>query len=265
MREAADLQTVLASSDLSVGLNRVVFGLIDRPSGPLRDADVQVSTFYLGESGSEGPKENVTAVFRKWPVGQAGVYTAQLNFDRPGSWGLGLVVTEADGSTRASSTRVEVREASLAPAIGSPAPRSASKTVRDVAGLDEMTTDPDPDPELYSMTIAEAIDAGKPVIVAFSTPAYCTTGTCGPQLDVVKDLKPMYADRMNFIHVEIWDNPLEIEGDLSSGRLSPTVGEWGLVTEPWTFIIDKDGLVAAKFEGFATAEELEEALTAALP
>ena len=71
------------------------------------------------------------------------------------------------------------------------------------------------------MAIAEAIDAGLPLMVVFSTPAYCTTATCGPQLDVVKRLKVEYRDRMSFIHLEIYDNPDEIQGDLSRGRVAP--------------------------------------------
>ena len=65
---------------------------------------------------------------------------------------------------------------------------------------------------------------------------------------------------MNFIHIEVYDNPHEIQGDLSNARLSPTLTEWNLPSEPWTFVIDGDGLVQAKFEGFATSEELEDAL-----
>ena len=91
-------------------------------------------------------------------------------------------------------------------------------------------------------------------MVAFSTPAYCTTATCGPQLDVVKRLSESYSDRANFIHVEVYDNPHEIQGDLSNARIAHAVTEWGLPSEPWTFIVDADGLVAAKFEGFVTRE-----------
>ena len=64
----------------------------------------------------------------------------------------------------------------------------------------------------------------------------------------------------NFIHVEIWDNPDEIQGDMSRARIAPAVEEWGLVTEPWTFILDRNGNVAGKFEAFTTASEIDEEL-----
>ena len=254
------LRPALASSDLSVGRNRLAFGLIDKDSGPVRDARVELSTFVLTDTGGQGPKETVVATFRRWPAGAGGVYTASLNFDVAGHWGIGMQIAESDDATSTSSVVVEVKENSSTPAVGLPAPGSVNKTERDVSSLDQLTTDPEPDPELYEMTIAEAIDAGRPLMVSFATPAYCRTSTCGPQLDVVKELKQRYEDRVNFIHVEIYDNPSEIQGDLSKARLSPLVAEWGLPSEPWTFVIDGRGNLRSKFEGFATKEELEEAL-----
>ena len=257
--ESPSLQILLASSDLGVGQNRLAFGLIDTQSGAVRGANAQVATFYLGGGRQEGPIETREAVFRKWPFG-SGVYTAQLSFDRPGKWGLAVAITYTDGSTAIASAGIEVKEKSATPAIGSPAMRSVSKTARDVESLDQMTTDTDPDPEMYSMTIAEALDTRKPLMVVFSTPAFCETATCGPQLDVVRGLRERYKAQANFIHIEVYDNPDEIQGDLSNARLSPTLTEWNLPSEPWTFVIDGDGLVQARFEGFATSQELEAAL-----
>ena len=150
------------------------------------------------------------------------------------------------------------------PAIGEPAPLSVNKTDQDVTDLSELTTAPVPDPDLYRMTIADAAATGRPTVVTFGTPAYCETATCGPQLDVVSSLKDKYRQRANFIHVEVYDNPNEIEGDLSRAKPSPLLEEWGLVSEPFTFVLDGEGVVAFKYEGFATMEELETGLTAAL-
>ena len=69
---------------------------------------------------------------------------------------------------------------------------------------------------------------------------------------------------MNFIHIEVYDNPLEIQGDLSRGRISPTFTEWNLPSEPWTFVMDSQGLVRDKFEQFTVAEEIEAALAEVL-
>ena len=256
----AVVQIALASTDLSVGTNRVGFALIDTTSGAVTDAQVKVESFRLTSDGPEGPIETASAVFRRWPVGPGGIYITHLSFDTEGSWGIGITAEDTEGSTKLGSARIEVRASSVTPAIGSPAPRSASKTFGDVTGLDQLTTDPDPDPDMYSKTIAEALDLDVPLMVSFASPAYCQTQTCGPQLDVIKALKTRYQDRMSFIHIEVYDNPDEIEGDLTRAVVSPTVTEWNLPSEPWTFIIDAEGIVQAKFEGFVTSEELEQAL-----
>ena len=259
------LRLALASSDLAVGSNRVVFGVLDDGTGPVRDADVVVSTFFLPPTGGQdGPVETVDALFRAWPVTPRGVFTAQLSFDRPGEWGIGAVVTGVDGTERKASVRVRVKEAPATPTLGTAAPRSVSKTLADVEGFEQITTDFEPDADLYGITVAEALDTGKPLLVVFSTPAYCQTATCGPQLGVIKELKAEYADRMNFIHIEVYDNPDEIEGDLSRAVISPTAEEWGLPSEPWTFIADGGGIIRAKFEAFTTREELESALSGVL-
>lgn len=263
---AESLRLAFASSDLAVGSNRVVFGVLDDETGPVRDAEVVVSTFFLTPTGGqEGPVETVDAVFQAWPVTPRGVFTAELSFDRPGEWGIGAVVTGADGAERKASARVRVKDESATPLIGSAAPRSDSKTLADVEGLEQITTDFEPDAELYGITISEALDTGKPLMVVFSTPAYCQTATCGPQLDVVKELKAEHADAMNFIHIEVYDNPHEIEGDLTRAVISPTAEEWGLPSEPWTFIVDGEGVIRAKFEAFTTREELEAAVLRVMP
>jgi glutathione peroxidase-family protein len=43
-------------------------------------------------------------------------------------------------------------------------------------------------------------------------------------------------------------------------RVSPTVTEWNLRSEPWIFVVDADGMVRARFEGLTTRAELEAAL-----
>ena len=263
--EDADLRMLLASTDLSVGDNRVVFALIRSGSGPVRQPDgVRVQTYYLAPTGQEGPVETVAATYRDWDERGRGAYTVRLSFDRAGDWGLGVSVERPDGAVSSASARVSVREQSLTPALGAPAPLTESKTLADTPAMSELTSDPQPDSELYAMTIAEAVASGEPLVVVFSTPAFCTTATCGPQLDVLKQTRERYSDRANFIHVEVYDNPHEIEGDLSNVRIAPAVAEWGLPSEPWTFVIGGDGLVAAKFEGFATLDELEQALLAAV-
>ena len=97
-------------------------------------------------------------------------------------------------------------------------------------------------------------------MVTFATPAYCKTATCGPQVGVVSSIKDKYQGEANFIHVEVYDNPNQMFGDLSKAQISPLLKEWGVVSEPFTFVLDKNGRITSKFEGFVTKQELEAAL-----
>ena len=251
----------MASTDLAVGDNRVVFGVIVQGQGALRDEQVQVKTFLLTASGPEGPKQTASATLQTWPGGAGGAYVANLSFDRPGEWGLGVEASRPDGSLIRASVKVKVKETSATPSIGSAAPRSRNKTAAAVSDLTELTTDMDPDPDLYRITVAEALDAGVPLVVGFATPAYCQTATCGPQMDVLKQMKDRYSGRINVIHVEVYDNPPEIrDAGIEVGRLTPVMAEWGLPSEPWTFVVDGEGIVRAKYEGFVGAGELRDAI-----
>ena len=263
----AELSIGVLSTDLGVGHNRLFFSLLEGDSSPVMVDEANVSIYYPAESSSGGdPKEAAVARFRKWPLGDRGVYTTQVNLDQPGIWGLMVAVTGVDGELRSAQETFQVKAKSSTPAIGSPAPPSKNKTSRDVRTLGELTTAIEPDPDLYSVTIAEALGSGKPFVVAFATPAFCATATCGPQVEVIQGIKDRYKSRASFIHVEVFDNAEEIrrEGDLSVARTVASVEEWGLPTEPWTFIVDRQGRIAAKFEAFTTAEEIEEELTKVL-
>ena len=261
------LQVIMLSTDLAVGDNRVAFGVVRHGKGAVKNAEVELQTFLLHEGGSpDGPRQTVDAAFREWPGGVGGAYVVNLEFDEPGEWGLRIETTADDGTASQAGARVRVKETSSTPAIGSAGPRSVNKTSLDVDELVNLTTDPNPDPDLYGMTIAEAVADARPLLVSFSTPAFCKTATCGPQLEVVKQLKDRHAGKMNFIHVEVYDNPSEIrEQGIEVARIAPPVAEWGLPSEPWTFVVDGQGAITAKYEGFVGADELEPAISAVLP
>jgi hypothetical protein len=251
------LNVLLGTLDLAVGGNRLMFALLDAEGEPIKQDSVDLSFAY--QDGAEATTGGeVTAVPRQWPFDRV-VYTAQVSFDRAGTWRMDLD-SNLQGQPTLASTLMEVGQTPKTPALGSLPPSSRSKTLGDVDRLEELTTDPTPDEELYLMTIADALQAGKPLVVTFATPAFCLSATCGPQVDVVKELKAAFLGRVNFIHVEVFDNPVEMRDDVRNGRLAQAMVEWGLETEPFTFVMDARGNVSAKFEGFATAEELDEAI-----
>lgn len=251
------LTVLFGSTDLSVGQNRVIFGLLGIDGALVKQDSVDVSFSHLGDS-ADVAKSEAAAIFREWPYG-GGVYTTQAYFSRAGTWRMD-VYSDLQPGAEIVSILLDVPLDSKTPALGSRPPSSRNKTILDGYALKELTTDPVPDEGLYRTTIADALDSGKPLVVTFATPAFCRSSTCGPQLDVIKEIKTIYENRVNFIHIEVFDNPIGMKGDISNGHLSPVMIEWGLESEPFTFVIDSFGNVVAKFEGFATVDELNIAI-----
>ncbi len=254
------LQAIFGTPDLSVGESRVSF-VLTTTDDLVRASSATVSSFLSPPDGSEKVlKETSTAVFRPWPYGTRGFYTTQLTFDTPGNWSIEIGIQGLEGANRRTDLAFEVKETPAAVAVGSPAVPSRNKTLDSVESISQLTTGSLQDPELYQTTIFDAVASGLPTVVTVASPAFCINAVCGPQVEVLQELKDKYKGRANFIHVDFYDNPQEIQGDLTKARVSPTVLEWGLPSTEWTFVIDKQGIVSDRFESFATFDELELAL-----
>jgi hypothetical protein len=267
------LQPLITTAELIVGQNRFAFGLA-KQGELIERADVLVRVFEL-----QGTEAHLTAEtnapFRPLanPVaeekvhrhadgslhvhdaatGVRGVYVAQLTFTRSGKWGIELLARHPDGSSETARLTVVVRETSTTPAVGSPAPRSRNLIASDVKDLRQISTSERPDPRLHQTRIADAIAMGKPQLIVFATPQFCTSRMCGPVVDIVRTLLPTYGKRVVFTHQEIWQ-------DFATKKVFSTIEEWRLESEPWIFIVDGQGMIRARFEGLVTARELETAL-----
>ncbi len=254
----SDVIVIVASSQLVVGENRFLVALLDDKNNILTKPDMQthLAFYHLDRSRTE-PVTEAEGRFI-WAIpDQRGLDVAYVTFDEPGTWGVDVTATPADGEPIRARALFTVLERGSTPAIGDPAPPSRTKTLADTPDIKQLTSDEHPDERLYQLSVADAIAQKRPFVVAFTTPAFCTSAVCGPTLDVVKEVMPDYLPDVNFIHVEVYD--LSKPGELVT---VPAIQEWGLPSEPWVFVVDAEGKVAAKFEGALSAEELREALDA---
>jgi len=266
-----EIVPIAVSSELAIGSNRFLLNLVDNANEPLASADrpVEMRFFDLAADATQ-PVVTVAGTYLPTIPQLPGLYRAQVDFTRAGEWGLEVVTTEADGSQRSGRMVFSVREASSTPQIGADAPASLTPTAATLAEVGTISTDDDPDPDFYGSSVSDAVAAGQPFLLIFSTPAFCRTATCGPALDIVKSVAPGYLDRVTFIHVEPYQLEM-VEGQLqpvlADGQLVPvpSVIEWGLLTEPYIFVVDGAGKVTAKLEGVASAEEIRAALEAVAP
>ena len=123
-----------------------------------------------------------------WPYAIRGGYSTELTFDRPGRWRLDISVDDADFSGKTQLV-VEIAEKSIVPDIGSVPPLSRTKTLESEGGLKNLTTDFTPGPDLYLLTVEQAIHKSKTAVIVFATPAFCTRPTYAPQIETVEELK----------------------------------------------------------------------------
>jgi hypothetical protein len=278
-----NLLPIVVSSDMAVGENRFQLGLVDQEAGlPLTGATLHAQFICFdteeGTPAFEADLEPVTltktyththadGTIEAHEAGETGAYITYANFDRPGNWGVVITGETADGEElEGAGLTFNVLEEKFGLAVGDPAPRSVQLIASDVDDIHDIDTSLEPNENMHNMTIADAVTSGKPTVVGFATPAYCQTQICGPVKEIMDDLYGDYEGEVNFIHVEPYDVPRMRSGDCESiaDCIVPAVNEWRLPNEPWLFVVDAEGNIAAAFDGIASLEEIEAALVQTL-
>jgi peroxiredoxin len=76
-------------------------------------------------------------------------------------------------------------------------------------------------------------------------------------VNTVKAAAEKFGGKANFIHVEVYKtfDPLVYADEMR---------EWRLTSEPWTFVIDKQGVITGRLGGPVSLSELTQALTPVL-
>jgi hypothetical protein len=240
---------VVASSEIVVGKNRLQIGLINEQDAPVRSPKTTLQVSFVAP-GEQAPSSGSRMSF-VWTIKpMQGLWVGQATFDRPGQWEA-VIDVQGGGYDAQVQTVFEVKKEGTTPEIGDEAPAVDTPTASDVDDLSEITTDSDPNPRFYELSIADAVTAQKPAVIVFATPKFCTSQVCGPTLSIVKDVAKQFP-RVNFVHVEPYDLdkvPQELDP-------VPAVTAWGLPSEPWVFVSDARGRVAAKYEGSVAPREL---------
>ncbi len=188
-----------------------------------------------------------------------GAFYADIDLDRPGVWGLVVTGTLDDGTEVMGQMSFSVIEKPDFPAPGDIAIASdnlIASEVEDIRTIDSGTVAND----MHEVKIKDAIAAGRPFVVVFATPAFCTSRFCGPVVEEVETLNDDYAADVDFIHIEIW---MDRTGDV----VNPTALEWlaqenDRFTEPWIYVVDKNGVIFDRWEGPASRVIMEAAIKA---
>jgi hypothetical protein len=202
------------------------------------------------------------------PSEARGVYgAAGVRFDQPGIWAVVAEAT-AGGERFEVDAAFEVKAEPQIVAVDEPAPRTENPVAGapgvDPGSIDSRAADGGeiPDPELHTTTVGGALAAGRPVVVVVSTPVFCVSRFCGPITDSVQALAQELGDRVDFVHLEVWQ-------DFENQVVNPAAEEWiapadgGDLREPWVFVVGADGTVRERFDNVATDADLRRAVEAA--
>lgn len=243
----SDFQVLVASDDFPVGQPRVPLLLF---AGPQRVADAQRVNLTAFDLTGGTPIPGWTGEAVNYSDYAVPYWVAYPTLPHAGLWGLQAAITKGDGTVTTGQLVIEVKDRTPVPAIGSQPPRSQNRTLTTQPDLRQLTSAAQPNPAFYQLTVAEAMQSGRPSVVVFATPGFCQTALCAPVLKSAETIYPAFKAQVNFIHVEIYKqfNPALVVDD--------TVTEWQLTSEPWTFILDQKGTVFARFGGPVSPREL---------
>jgi len=257
-----------APASLTLGANRYSFAVFTKGREQVSDADVALYFAKTEESPAKGPYPaqvtslEVKPAYRSQlndPDAATTVYVVpKVDFDKKGPW---VAIAILKGKNGLEASRVPspiVEQYPGIPKVGEKAPVIHTPTAADVGGdLAKIDTRVPPD-QMHEVDFAEAVGR-KPIVLVFATPAFCQSRICGPVVDVAQQVDDSYGDEADFIHMEIYN-----DNDPGKGVL-PQLRAYGLPTEPWTFLIDRDGIVRDRIEGAYGVSELEDAMRTILP
>jgi len=248
------------------GRNRLGFAIVDRANKQIDVSAVAVYTAKPDGTQLRGPfaarKESLDVDTRYRSQQTASdlasgdtFYVADAFYGSRGPHvAIGLVRLDGRLVVAESVGEIMVGEKGGPPQVGEPAIKVHTQTGADVGGdLTKLSTRIPPAGEMLEADFAEVVGK-KPVVLLFATPALCASRTCGPVVDIAEQVRAENGKGVTFIHQEIYQ-------DNDPGKpYRQQVRAWRLPTEPWAFVVDRSGKVAARFEGVFSVGELARAV-----
>jgi hypothetical protein len=266
-------------SVLEKGENRFAFALFDRAKKMLTGSEVVLYTANEQGGDVKGPyparseslavkPQYVAKTTAQDPDAAKSVYVAEVPFPKDGPQAI-FAVARLDGRlVRSTPAGVNVggvtkggdsaastlgKADGKPPDVGEKAPKIDTPTLASVGGDASKIDTRVPPSTMHDVNYADVLGK-KPIVLVFATPQLCQSRVCGPVVDIAEQLKAKYGDKAAFISMEIYK-----DNQISKGT-NEQVAAFRLPSEPWAFVIDKDGKVASRLEGAYSVGELDRAI-----
>lgn len=237
---------ITATYELLTGdSQRLAFALTKTDNTPVQSESVQLYTRTPEGEVLGGPFE-----VEYHGVAEVGLPLYRSLIDVPQAGTIEIVAVAGEDYGFAALNAVEP-EASTIPVPGGPAIVVATPTADDDLGVVELCTR-EQDCSMHEVSLKEALEGGRPVVLLFATPAYCQTAVCGPSVDTLEEIAQSrdWGD-IAFIHAEIFSDAGE--------TVTNHVRAWNLPSEPWLFTIDSEGRIVRRLDGPMIGDELRDA------
>ncbi len=268
VQQLSVLGTGADAPPMNAGKNRFGFALVDLQTRAIVGGTPQVWLALDEMSRAIGPFAATWHPFTAYrQTGDRspesplpGAFAAGVEFPRAGSWLV--AVTLGEGSKRLAGTGIlPVSSGSVLAGIGTKATPTQTPVATKPSKIEEICTRV-PIDRMHYISLDKALRNGKPTVVCFSTPLLCESRLCGPVTDEqILVFEKHGAETANFIHVEEFlPGPDHKPPPATLETRSPAFKAWKLDTEPWVFVIDRQGVIRFRSVGPVTAPEIDAAL-----
>jgi len=259
----SDLVASPAALVFEKGVNRYPFGVFNKDGSQVEDADVALYFAKSPQAPVKGPYPaevvslETKAAYRskgaEGPGEANSFYLAHPDFDRTGPWLAIALIENGDGFEGTRLPSPVVGQFPKVAKVGQKAPDVSTPTPGDVGGDLSKIDTRQPPSSMHDDDFAD-VRGKKPTVIVFATPALCQSRVCGPVVDVAEQVKDEVGDGVVFIHNEVYN-----DNDPNKG-IRPQLAAFGLQTEPWIYLINKDGTIQQRIEGAIGVEELKAAV-----
>jgi hypothetical protein len=263
-QDAPSLQVLPISTQHWIGDNDVILQLFDADSRPIMDPDTPISLTLTGPDGVE--RAPVTPTVGRWAVTGRDLYVARVPLDQVGPWTADVSV-DWNGETLTGTMDLTVSPDNGTPPLGQPVPDVDTPTLNDVLNLvDAISSDPDKVAAFYWRSVEDQLQNDQPFVFVLDSYVFLPNEACGGALGIIHDIFIEYPT-LSVIHAEPWltrfsAGQLTLEPPEGPAVLAPWSEAYGIDVPPWIFVVDKDGILRAKFTGIFGTDELRAAMTA---
>jgi hypothetical protein len=243
-----DLTVAPQNSTLLVGVNRISIALLDAHQQPVNSATVSLEIDSGGARVATRPLQWIGPTYDNKPV-----YNGTASFAQTGTYTLVAHATMPDGSTRSGRADVSVTTHSPELPVSFKPPAVSQRILGDANTKPSDIDSGVPPDDWHTTTIAQGLAQHRPMLLYFGEPGFCMSEVCGPVVNILRQLCATYCDKLVFEHIEVRTPPG------AQGPFNPAYIAFGLSSEPWIYFVNAGGVVADRFEGPVTLDDLKSA------